>query len=541
MISRAEKFIVQLIAAVLLLSLHRADAQMSVADVEQVIAQATARANEISSNSVIAVVDREGFVLGVWAVTTNSPTYDLDIEDAITKAGTAAFLSSDQNAFTSRTAGFIVQQNFPPGVRNKPTGPLVGVNFSNQSFSDVNRFKNPNTYSTNVYGGGGTNGGTIGPVAALSGLAGSPGGVPLFKNGTLVGGVGVAGNTRKARTGIPALDDIQVNQGRDVDEDIALAGQIGFAPASKIFGTHVFIDGIRVPYVKSGTRLNGPPPLATNGNEVANYSLTNSPYVNYPTTNLAGLTNEVRAPIIADPISGLIDGQPRLTADEVTSILTLAAQRADITRAGIRLPRGQKAQVFISVVNNPNTDGIAPAVLGTIRTPDATIFSWDVSVQKARTAIYFSEPGRNLFSISNLAMSSRTVGFLAQAHYPPGINHTAPGPFHGLQELFSAFPPSAFPPVPLTNILNGVTVTNAPAIDPNLPNGITIFPGGFPLYRNGVMIGAIGVSGDGIDQDDIIAASGTVNFLPPNEIRADQFRFRSARLPYAKFPRNPSL
>jgi hypothetical protein len=95
--------------------------------------------------------------------------------------------------------------------------------------------------------------------------------------------------------------------------------------------------------------------------------------------------------------------------------------------------------------------------------------------------------------------------------------------------------------MPLTNTLNGVTLTNTPAINPNLPNGITIFPGGFPLYRNGVLIGAIGVSGDGVDQDDIISASGTVNFLAPENIRADQFRFRNARLPYAKFPRNPSL
>ncbi len=541
MISRVEKFITQLITASLLLCVQRSAAQMSVADVEQVIAQARARAGEISSNSVIAVVDREGFVLGVWAVTANSLTFDLDVEDAIAKAGTAGFLSSDQHAFTSRTAGFIVQQNFPPGVKNKPTGPLVGVNFSNLSFSDVNRFKNPSTYSTNVYGGGGTNGGMIGPVAALSGLAGSPGGVPLFKNGKLIGGVGVAGNSRRVRTGIPALDDIQLIQRRDVDEDVALAGQTGFRPAEKIFGSHVFIDGIRIPYVKSGAKIRNIFSLTTNGNVVADFPLMDSPLVSYPTTDLGGIIGEVRAPITSDPIGGDINGAARLTAGEVTSILTLAAQRANITRAGIRLPRGQRAQVFISVVNNPNADGIAPTVLGTFRTPDATIFSWDVSVQKARTALYFSEPSRNLFSIPDLAMSTRTVGFLAQAHYPPGIKNTAPGPFLGLQEFFSAFPPSAFPPVPLTNILNGVTVTNAPAIDPNLPNGITIFPGGFPLYRNGVLIGAIGVSGDGIDQDDIIAASGTVNFLPPGNIRADQFRFRGARLPYAKFPRNPSL
>jgi hypothetical protein len=55
------------------------------------------------------------------------------------------------------------------------------------------------------------------------------------------------------------------------------------------------------------------------------------------------------------------------------------------------------------------------------------------------------------------------------------------------------------------------------------------------------LIGAIGVIGDGVDQDDLIGAAGTVNFLPPTAIRADQTIFRGTRLPYAKFPRNPSL
>ncbi len=72
-----------------------------------------------------------------------------------------------------------------------------------------------------------------------------------------------------------------------------------------------------------------------------------------------------------------------------------------------------------------------------------------------------------------------------------------------------------------------------------MPNGITIFPGGFPLYRNGQLIGAIGISGDGVDQDDIVGASGTSNFLPPDPIRADQFNFLGTRLPYGKFPRDP--
>jgi uncharacterized protein GlcG (DUF336 family) len=226
-------------------------------------------------------------------------------------------------------------------------------------------------------------------------------------------------------------------------------------------------------------------------------------------------------------MAGLIDGQPRLTAGEVTSILALAAQRAGTTRAGIRLPRGQAAQVFITVVNNPDAPGIAPTVLGTFRTTDATFFSWDVAVQKARTAIFFSNNRR--------AFSTRTVGFMAQRHYPPGIEGTAPGIFLGLQERFSLFPAN------VTNPLNGVRLRRIPAINSNLVNGITIFPGGFPLYRNGVLIGAIGISGDGVDQDDIIGASGTRNFLAPNAIRADRMIYRGVRLPYAKFPRNPAL
>lgn len=495
--------------------------QMTSNDVATVMAQAITRASQISSNSVIAVVDREGFVLGVWnASGTTPPDFTNLVAEAIARAGTAAFLSSDQHAFSSRTALFIVQQNFPPGVKNKPSGPLVGVNFSNLPFTDVNRYKNPATYIPGMNGG--TNGGVV-PTPGLGGLDGFPGGVPLFKDGRLVGGVGVAGDGSDAKE-VQNLAAAVLK--RDIDEEVALAGQIGFAPAKKILGSRVFIDGIRVPYVRSKPRLLTVSPLGSIGANVTGFPITDSPAVNYPLVVVGGgTTNEMRSPIIGDPLPGPIDGQPRLTANEVTNILTLAAQRAGITRAGIRLPRGQPAQVFISVVNNPNAAGVAPAVLGTIRTRDATLFSWDVAVQKARTAVFFSD--------TNRAYSTRTIGFLAQSLYPPGIANTSPGPFFGLQELYSMFQG--------TNPLNGVGITNSPALNPNLPNGITIFPGGFPLYRNGVLIGAIGVSGDGVDQDDIIGAAGTVDFQPPEEIRADRTMYRGARLPYAKFPRNPSL
>src|SRR5438034_542401 len=160
-------------------------AQLTLADVQQVIAQAATRASQISTNSVIAVSDREGYILGVWSVNGMTPATgaftDL-VANATAKAGTAAFLSTDQQAFTSRTAGFIVQQHFPPGINNKPPGPLVGVNFSNLPFSDVNRLKDPASYDSTLTNG--VNGGPV-PTPITGGLAGTPGGVPLYKNGHL--------------------------------------------------------------------------------------------------------------------------------------------------------------------------------------------------------------------------------------------------------------------------------------------------------------------------------------------------------------------
>jgi uncharacterized protein GlcG (DUF336 family) len=498
--------------------------QLSLPDVQRIMAQAATRASQISTNSVIAVTDREGYLLGVWVVNGGTPPIDI-VANAIAKAGTAAFLSSDQHAFTSRTAGFIVQQNFPPGVRNRPPGPLVGVNFSNLPFTDVNRLKDPATYNPSLTNG--LNGGPV-PTPITGGLAGTPGGLPLYKVGRLVGGIGVAGDGDGPTDITP-----HTIASPDIDEDVALAGQLGFTPAEKILGSHVTIDGIRLPYVFSSTSLPSVAPLGTFGTSLPAFPLTAGPGpITYPPLALAGVTGELRIPIIADPSGvSLPNGAARLSPAEVTNIIASAANRARTTRAGIRLPRGRVAQVFISVVNNPNSAGSPPLVLGSFCTsPDTTRFSWDVSVQKARTALFFSA--------TNRAYSARTTGFLAQSLYPPGISGTQPGLFFGLQERFSIITPV---PVVATNPVNGAVFTTSTNVNPNLPNGLTIFPGGFPLYRDGIVIGAIGVSGDGIDQDDIIAASGASLFPAPEPIRADRTQYRGARLPYAKFPRNPAL
>jgi Haem-degrading len=66
------------------------------------------------------------------------------------------------------------------------------------------------------------------------------------------------------------------------------------------------------------------------------------------------------------------------------------------------------------------------------------------------------------------------------------------------------------------------------------------FPGALPLYKNGVLVGGLGVSGDGVDQDDFVTSAGAAGFDAPSNIHADQIIDEDVRLPYLKFPQNPT-
>jgi uncharacterized protein GlcG (DUF336 family) len=246
-----------------------------------------------------------------------------------------------------------------------------------------------------------------------------------------------------------------------------------------------------------------------------------------------------------------------LSVSEVQQILTQAAKQAFITRAAIRQPENSSAEVNISVVD-VNGD-----LLGAFSTIDAPIFGFDVCVQKARTAAFFSKAtadaelrsvglGRYVDAAArdglrmdgSIAFSDRGNGFLSRPFFPDGIDDTEHGPFSVPIEEFSPFNVGLqldlITPALVKFLTTGMTSPNNCTGIPALKNGIQIFAGSVPLYKGGRLVGAIGISGDGIDQDDLIAAMGSTGFESPLEVRCDTLFVRGARLPFVKFPRNPN-
>lgn len=460
---------------------------LTLAEVQQLVRQAVELAERVQREVTIAVTDREGNVLAVFGMTTTTGSAGV----SITKARTAAYLSSNQHAFTTLTACFITRSHFPPGVSNTAAGPLFGVGFSNLPGGDIQ----PNG----------------------SALNDKPGGIPVYKNGCLVGGIGISG----AGEGFNEVTCAGVTQ----DEVIALGATIGFSVPPDKRGDNIFIDGIRFLLTNASVPAGNFDPafdISTRGTFVT--AAQAPPVPRFPNERevLLGVVNGTTYdfPITAGSI---------LTAADVDRIIRQAAAQAARTRAAIRRPIGSPARVFISVVD---TNG---AVLGIWRTPEATLFSFDVSAQKARTVVAYTRVnhplGIRLRSVlglapnTEIAMTTRAIGFLSQDFFPPGIDRTTLG--------------DPVIPGPLFQGPN-FRLQDSLGLNP-FGNGITIFPGGIPLYKNGVLAGGIGISGDGVDQDDLIAFAGAQGFEPPPAIRCDRFSYSGVRLPYVKIPRQPEL
>jgi uncharacterized protein GlcG (DUF336 family) len=512
-------------------------AELTCADVIAAVEAAAATYND--DRMVIAVTNRRGDILAVYRkpsapdkVVGNFGLQQDTNEVAVALARTASFFSNDRAPLSSRTVRTISGVHFPPGVMYTPTAALYGIENTNRGCQLSDNFLPgqavPQSRSVD---------GSVPGLGILTGKPDlsdtdstllNPGGVPLFKNNPeglkadneinhLVGGIGVAG--------IPPLQ-------------AEYAAFIGFATIAGKYGLpnlpfpgRVLIDGIELPFVQQLTRPGGTAAGTANGKYVA------------PLRDVDQKPGAIDSPgpvpvgYLVGPNPGPIGG---LTKAEVDSIVQNTINTANNTRAIIRLPAGVPAKFIISVSDLDGT------LIALYRMPDATIFSIDVAATKARNVIFFSGPNHKICSRStnpldsngnlvcdfpgmtdmNISVSNRTIEWASQPFYPPGIDYSGPGAFFELYKYDSLHP--------CTQGTDSVSkATNK--------SGIVFFPGALPLYRNGKMIGGLGVSGDGVEQDDFATSAGVVGFEAPDQIRADQFFIDGARFPYIKFPRNPTI
>jgi uncharacterized protein GlcG (DUF336 family) len=154
-------------------------------------------------------------------------------------------------------------------------------------------------------------------------------------------------------------------------------------------------------------------------------------------------------------------------------------------------------------VNATDTGGTPQNPLGS----DAWRGSIEIAIAKAYTAVAFSS--------NDLALDSRTIGLVTRPDGPGGGpigSDTGEAPLWGL----SASNPyrSAFGFFQGSDDFPGT-----------YHHGIITFAGGQPIYTKGpgggcgggggILIGALGVSGDGVDQDDTVARN-TITDAPIN-------------------------
>jgi uncharacterized protein GlcG (DUF336 family) len=466
----------------------------------------------VNAPMVIAVADRAGNILAVFetagAPTTAVGNFGATVpsdELAVGLARTAAFFSNDQAPLSSRTVRFISGVHFPPGVAGTANGDLYGIENTNRGCTLSTAFLPGQTLNPSRS----INGSSFG-LGIITGkadtndslpLAVNPGGVPLFKGGA-VGGVGVVSTS-------PEIAEYAA---------YSAAKNSSLLPSALPPPGVVIVGGVALPFVNQMTL-----PAGASSGSMAAYSAGS-----YSVPATAGTL----------PPEGYLAGPNAGTAlsqSDVDEITMNAVATANMTRAVIRLPIGSTARMTIAVADLDGT------LLALYRMPDGTVFSADVAATKARNVIWFSTTGvRDLPGVpAGTAVTNRTVSFGSQPMFPPGIDGSGDGPFFPLYEYDTANP------------CTQGSDTGTP--NTNNMSGIVFFPGSLPLYRNGVLVGGLGVSGDGVSQDDFVTAGavnaacgaggpcGVPDFQAPANIRADQVVIDNVRMPYLKFPQNPTL
>ena len=450
--------------------------------------------------------------------------------------------------------------------------------------------------------------------AQSRGIATLPGGIPLYDGADVVGGIGVffPGTVDPDGAGPGRIGDATFEQGFVAGKNqteaqrtnapkvleaewIAFAAAGGSSNAGAKVGAITDANGVVVPAVSRLSypfgridlvgitlQLIGPTPGITGVRQIQ--AVGKKLGVGSSTSG----ENEIVDPLGHTSLAGktVPDGwlvAPHTSADglisaaDVTQIINQGIDSANKVRAAIRLKvsgqntfPGPRTRMVFAVTDKDGN------VLGLYRMKDATVFSVDVAVAKARNTAYYADAiqlqssdrvddnhdGVPDASVpAGVALTNRTFRFLAEPRFPQGTDSSKPGAFSILNDpgFKNNLLKSSNPNINVGAVEN----SGAPAAysdfksvfgfdsfnpgrnfrDPNNianQNGIVFFPGSAPVYNKaGVLIGGFGVSGDGVDQDDVVTFFGRTDFAAPESLRADQFFVRGVRLPYQKFNRNP--
>jgi uncharacterized protein GlcG (DUF336 family) len=629
--------------------------QLGQADTNQLLRRAAAASS--SNDAIIAIVDRNGIILGVRVESgINSSYYDhslygsfqeylnFAIDGAVAKARTAAFFSSNDAPLTSRTVRFISQSTiaeravdsnpsvtnpsspvrgpgfvapigvggrFPPEVQFTPLVDLFNIEHTNRDslrspgadrimgtgddetlttrFNVNPLFVSPGQALTAPVAYGVASG--FNTNAQSRGIATLPGGIPIYKNNVLVGGIGVffpgpkgfASFEQGFVKGIGQTEAMRTNSARTLESEWIAFAAVGGAPVTSMpVGTlngvsnvpgiatlngRIDLVGITLEQIGPGSPLNsGPNTIFAVGTSVG----VGNP--NSGTNQRVSTSGATVIPGKAAPEGWLVNPHNSqdntITAADINTIIQQGINEAVATRAAIRLPLGTRTKMVFTVTDTTGE------VLGQYRMPDATYFSIDVATAKARNVAYYNDAGalqaQDKLPAANIpagtAFTARTFRYLVSPRYPTGAGTAPPAPFSilnapGINPANGENTGAALPASAYDNTVGGYDAfhpgtnfrdTGDPGAGTKNQNGIIFFPGSSGIYKTigGVrrLVGGFGVSGDGVDQDDVVTVGGQVGFEPLNaqRIDADPFLFTyggvpDIRLPYQKFNRNPRL
>lgn len=623
-----------------------ADTQsLQAAEVQALLERAAAAS--ASENAIIAIVDRQGHILGVRVeqgvlnAIPDQNTLIFAIDGAVALARTGAYFANQLGPLTSRTIAALSQStitqrevesnpntgdvnstvqgpglvgaigvggHFPPGIRNTPSADLFGIEQTNRdsllhpgldgikgTADDIvlpNRF---NVASADIPVGQGIYAPeSYGYASGLNmntqsrGIATLPGGIPIYENGVLVGGIGVffpgsdgyatheqnfvagVGQTKNDRINAPqvleaewiafaAAGGSQLFQVGTIGTEAALPGFV--IPSYDANGRIARIDlaGITLDTIGPGGVFGGLDVMRRTQARVGVGSANSGMDVQ---VNSGGDQYIDGTPVPTGWLVTPHDAAPgagSLTAADVQRIIEQGIYQASIARAQIKAIGNTTAMVFAVADLDGN-------VLGLYRMKDATYFSIDVAVAKARNMAYFNNAAA-LATADHLpdvdpgtAFTARTFRYIAQPTNPSAIDGKEPAFFSSLhapgidphtgENIGPALAASTYltdssPTFLFTSFAVGrnfhrtVNFSNGLSNLAN-QNGVVYFPGSVGVYKSGSIQGGSGVSGDGVDQDDFVTFYGVDGYYIPDGVtRADQIRFEKNGLPLFRFSRNP--